>query len=225
MRSRIRSPITGCSAMTAHSASVSGPPLCRISFGIASLPTSCSSAAVGDPLDRRRRRGRASSRRRVARRDDLRPSARRVVVARLDRGGERLDGGGRAGSAPCSRRQLALDVRVGDRDAALAGALGQQQRAVGVREQRVGVQRRAATRRRRSSSRRPRRRAVGAPRDGVADALGDRARGRLVGAGQQRGRTRRRRSARPGRTGAARRAARPRRAAAARRRPGGRARR
>ena len=156
VRSRIRSPATGCSAITSHSSAVSGPCLCRISAGIASLPTSCSSARVGDPLDLLGRRPSIIATPRARCTTSLGVLVR-VVVALLDRGGERLHGGGGA-ALRLQQRELALDLGVGDRDAALAGALGQHQRAVGLLEQRRRRRGRRARRRRRSSTRRRSRR-------------------------------------------------------------------
>ena len=67
VRARMRSPTIGCSDMTSHSSRVSGPFLSSSSSGMASLPTSCSSAAwairstcsCGEAEHHRRRRGRA----------------------------------------------------------------------------------------------------------------------------------------------------------------------
>ena len=151
-------------------------------------------------------------------RDDLLGVLVRVVVALLDRGGERLHGGGRAVlRCSCQQGELALDLGVGDRDAALAGALGQQQRAVGVLEQRRRRRAARATPRRRSSRRR-RARCSTASRPRSATSARPPRRSRAAA-----GRTRRRRSGRPGRTARSSPRRRRRRAAAARRRPGGRA--
>ena len=74
---RMRCPISVCWWMNCHSSSVSGPGLRRTSSGIASLPTSCSSAASRSSsscvaaqaelaADRRRRAGRRPRRARAA---------------------------------------------------------------------------------------------------------------------------------------------------------------
>ena len=104
---------------------------------MASFPTSCSSAAW--PI-RSTASARLAEQHRDAPRqvDDLLGMAVRVVVARVDRGGERVHGGGRRVLA-LQPRELLLGVGVGDRDAALAHALGQQERAVGRAEQFVGL--------------------------------------------------------------------------------------
>jgi hypothetical protein len=110
--------------------------------------------------------------------DDVLGMVVRVVVALLDRRGERLHGG-RGPALGLEHRQLALDVGVGDRHPALAGALGEEQRAVGLLEQGIGVERLVPLC--------DAERAGADERAGhrVAHALGDRAGGRLVAAGQQ----------------------------------------
>ena len=68
--------------------------MCRMSFGMPSLPTSCSSARVADALDRVG--GQPEQQRHAGREPDhLVGVPGGVVVARLDRGGERLHGRGR----------------------------------------------------------------------------------------------------------------------------------
>ena len=182
-----------------------GRRLCRISFGMASLPTSCSSARMGDPLDllggqpedhrdAARRGGRP---RRSARACSCRaPRSRRRAPAR-----RRASRARRAASRARARRRRWRRRRGPCRCAWRAAARGRRARA-GRRRPAASCQ--AATpieQAPASCSRAP-----GHPRsDRVADALGDARRDVLVACRAAAARTRRRRSGRPGRRGAARR--------------------
>ena len=147
-------------------------------------PSSSYSATSSAPIARRRRRAgsRAASRGRT-------PSAATISQ------NSRMHRLGRAG-AGVDELELLLEAGAGHRDALLAGALGQQQRAVGAVEQLVGGQRSLPLGERRSSR-----------RTGASPRCGRRRRGRRRR--RRRGaarRTRRRRSARRRRGRAARRA-------------------
>ena len=87
---RICAPWTGCFCISANSSGVSLPGLLRIESGTAILPTSCSSADSSAVWRSDSLRPISSASCAVKRRDALRMAVR-VAVARVDRGGDRLD--------------------------------------------------------------------------------------------------------------------------------------
>ena len=173
VRARMRSPTIGCSDMIGPLLVGQRALLVQQLGRHRQLADVVQQRGVRDPLDVLVRQ--AEHHRDAAREPhDLLGVLVRVVVALLDRRGQRLDGRGGA-AARLQQRKLTLNLRVSHGHAALAGALGEHQRAVGLLEQPVRVEAFVPGG--------DADRALAADR--VAAALGDVGRGLLVGAGEQ----------------------------------------